>query len=495
MTAPITGSTASAAFDDALTRLRQKKLDYHTRRPPFDYDARPVVSNDASWNSPRTAMLREGRGPLVDAAFALRRGVMTSVRLVDESLAAARDRAELGGLVEECENAHREAQLRDDELAVGFDRGPLHGIPITVKDVIDVAGTMTRAGSDAYSEVPTTDAESVARLRAAGAVVIGKAATHEFALGVTTPQCRNPHDPTRIPGGSSGGSAVCVVTGAGLASLGTDTRASIRVPAALSGAVGFKPTYGLIPTDGVVALSWTMDHVAPLAMSVTDTALLLDAMVGGASALAWTPPSQLDHLRVGVPFAGFSDTEPGVVAAIDDALEQLAQLGCQISVAESPTDEDLDLAGAVGLIISRCEAACLHRAMALDRDIYWEEVRDQLAFAEPITAVDYLYAQRIRLELRDRLLREFDRCDVIAMPTTPVVAPPVADFARHLMSLARHAIPWSLVGFPALSIPVRTSEGLPVGLQLVAPPGGEALLIQVGGAVETMIRDGRSSAG
>ena len=152
-------------------------------------------------------------------------------------------------------------------------RGPLHGIPVTVKDIIDVAGVPTRCGSAAYHDVPEVDAVGVARLRAAGAIVLAKVSTHEFALGVTTPQSRNPHDQTRIPGGSSGGSAIAVSTGMGLASLGTDTRASIRVPAALSGVVGFKPTYGSVPTGGVVPLSWTMDHVAPITSSVADAAL------------------------------------------------------------------------------------------------------------------------------------------------------------------------------------------------------------------------------
>jgi aspartyl-tRNA(Asn)/glutamyl-tRNA(Gln) amidotransferase subunit A len=484
MSAPILGSTAGSAFDDALALLRNHPMTRANSRVPFDYDASPPVASDVRWSPPRTATLTEGRGPLVDAAFALRRGATSSVRLVEDALAAAAAHASLGGMVTERADARAEAQQRDDELAEGVDRGPLHGIPITVKDVIDVAGVPTAAGSAAYHDLPTVDAESVARLRAAGAVVIGKAATHEFALGVTTPQCRNPHDPERIPGGSSGGSAVCVVTGAGLASLGTDTRASIRVPAALSGAVGFKPTYGLIPTDGVLSLSWSMDHVAPLAMSVTDATLLLDAMVGSGSALAWAPPAQLTGLRVGVPMAGFSDTEPGVTAVIDDVLEQLGSLGAVLSVAAVPDHEDLELASAAGLVISRCEAECVHRSLGLDRLSYWEEVREQLELARPIAAVDYLDAQRLRGQLRDRLLGVFDRHDVLALPTTPIVAPLVSDFARHLMSLARHAIPWSLVGFPALSLPAGTSDGLPVGLQLVAPPGAEALLVAVGTALE-----------
>jgi aspartyl-tRNA(Asn)/glutamyl-tRNA(Gln) amidotransferase subunit A len=176
--------------------------------------------------------------------------------------------------------------------------------------------------------------------------------------------------------------------------------------------------------------------------------------------------------------------QPGVATAVDSGLDALAGLGARVELARAPDAADLDLAGAVGLVISRCEAASAHRSLGLDRDRYWEEVREQLALAADIAAVDYLNAQRMRGELRDRLLGAFAVHDVLAMPTVPVVAPEIADFADYLMLLARNAIPWSLVGFPAITVPVGTSEGLPVGLQLVAPPGGEATLVQVARALE-----------
>ena len=422
----------------------------------------------------------------MSAAVALRRRDVSARELVEQSLAAGRASTHLGGVVEECPDALRHADALDAELAAGRDRGPLHGIPITVKDIIDVAGVATRAGSDAYYDVPDRDAIAVARLEAAGAIVVAKASTHEFALGVTTPQSRNPHDPSRIPGGSSGGSAVCVVTGMGLGSLGTDTRASIRVPAALSGVVGFKPTYGRIPTDGVVALSWTMDHVAPLATTVTDAALMLDALMGGRSQLAWTLNGGAVGLRVGVVAAGADGAEPGVMTVIDAALAGLASAGCLLGDAPIPSASDLELAGAIGLVISRCEAAAAHRSLGTDRSQYWEEVRDQLDAADRVTAVDYLDAQRARAELRERLRACFVDHDVLALPTVPVVAPAVEDFARYLMLLARNAIPWSLVGFPAISVPAGTVDGLPVGLQLVAPPGGEARLVELGRTLEQL---------
>lgn len=481
----IHGSTAAAAFDAALERLADAS-DEHAARVPFDYEPVPSAASEVAWAPPRPSLLVERRSRIVDSWVRLRTGHTSARVLVEDALAAAGDTVALGGLVAEARSARTEAIDLDAELAAGRDRGPLHGIPVTVKDVIDVAGVPTRAGSDAYDRVADADAVAVARLRAAGAVVIGKAATHEFALGVTSPQSRNPHDPDRIPGGSSGGSVVCVVSDAGHASLGTDTRASIRVPAALSGAVGFKPTYGRIPTGGVVTLSWTMDHLAPLAPSVTDAALVLDALFGGGSALAWTD-GDARGTRIGVPLATLDGAEPGVAAEMERGFALLAAAGATVDFVERPTIGDLDLANAAGLVVSRCEAATVHRELDLDRAAYWDEVREQLEHAATISAVDYLDAQRARASLRDRLIRCFDDHDLLAMPTVPVVAPRVEDFAAYLMVLARNAIPWSLVGFPAISVPAGTVDGLPVGMQFVAPPGREADLVRVGRAFESAV--------
>ncbi|MHB8574459.1 MAG: amidase [Dehalococcoidia bacterium] len=221
--------------------------------------------------------------------------------------------------------AEAEAQVLDAERRQGRIRGPLHGITLSVKDVIHVRGLPTSASSRVPDlDLQAEDASAVARLRAAGAIVIGKTSTHEFALGVTTPQSRNPWDPARLPGGSSGGTAIAVATGMSLASLGTDTRASIRVPAALCGTVGFKATYGLIPTDGVLMLSWGLDHVAPMTKNVEDAALLLDVLAQGASANGASDQSfsqALHHSvagpRIGVPVHGMVDADATVVAAFN----------------------------------------------------------------------------------------------------------------------------------------------------------------------------------
>ncbi len=216
-------------------------------------------------------------GPLLEAGTELRAGALSCEDLLERSLrAVSRFGAATRGVVTLLEaEARRDAQRLDSELAAGHWRGPLHGIPMTVKDNIDVAGAPTGAGSSAYGRVAEVDAEAVRQLREAGAVIVAKVATHELALGVTTPQARHPLDGDRIPGGSSGGSGISVATGMALASVGTDTRASIRVPAALCGVIGFKPTYGAVPAEGIVWLSWTMDHVGILAASVADAACVV----------------------------------------------------------------------------------------------------------------------------------------------------------------------------------------------------------------------------
>ena len=377
-----------------------------------------------------------------------------------------------------------EADACDAEAAAGAWRGPLHGIPVTVKDIIDVAGVPTAAGSAAYHDVPAVDAASVGRLRAAGAIILAKVSTHEFALGVTTPQSRNPHDPERIPGGSSGGSAIAVSVGMGLASLGTDTRASIRVPAALSGVVGFKPTYGSVPTAGSSRCRgrWTTWRPSPR-RSATPPCWSTSWPVAAGAWPASPPPTW--------PACGWACPRPPSPTPSrwwrpwpGGRSPPWPRRAASWGPRSAPTAADLEAANAAGLVVSRCESAAFHRSLGTDRSLYWDEVADQLDAAAEVSAVEYLDAQRIRADLAERLLAAFDDHDVLAMPTVPVVAPLVADFARHLMLLSRNAIPWSFTGFPAMSVPCGWAGGLPVGLQLVAPPWREDLVVTVASAVE-----------
>ena len=269
----------------------------------------------------------------------------------------------------------------------------------------------------------------------------------------------------------------------GLASLGTDTRASIRVPAALCGVVGLKPTYGTVPTRGVVPLSWTMDHVAVMAGSAEDAALALDALRPDATAIAPAAGARVSHLRVGLATAAWEGAESrrrDRGGGPDRA--SWAASSSSVRETDRPTAADFGGANAMGLLVSRCEAATFHRAAGLDRSLYWAEVRDQLNAADGVLATDYIDAQRYRASLREEMLAVFREHHVLAMPTAPVLAPPVERADEYLTILSRNAILWSFVGFPAISVPCPT-DGLPVGLQLVAGPGGEALLIALATAL------------
>ncbi len=329
------------------------------------------------------------------------------------------------------------------------------------------------------------DAEVVTRLKAAGAVVIGKATAHEFGLGVTTPQSRNPHDPTRIPGGSSGGSAIAVATGIGLASVGTDTRASVRTPSALSGVVGFKATFGQVPTQGVIALSWSMDHIGPLAKTVGDATYMLDVMARPSPGLSEFVGAPVDGLRLGVPASAFSDCHEGVTRAVQEAIEALEGLGVQVVPVTRPSADDFLISNAAGLIVSRSEAAAYHRGIGTDLGRCWAETRDQLEEGGKVPAHEYLAAQRCRAQLMDEMLEVFDGVDALAMPTSNVPAPRVEEAENYFTVLSRNVIPWSFVGFPAISVPCRSkADGLPVGLQLIAPPYEEKVLVALGTAYE-----------
>lgn len=468
-------SIATTAFESALQRLSAQVVDPPERRPAYDVFGTPPSPLPALGGLPKT-------GAIAAAARALDTGEVTCVELAEQALArVAAD--EWTAFVEvTAEAALATARERDAELRAGHRRGPLHGIPVSVKDVIHVGGVRTCCGSDALDMVPGDDADSVALWRAAGAVILGKTSTHEFALGVTSPQARNPHDPSRIPGGSSGGSAIAVATGMGLASLGTDTRASIRVPAALCGVVGLKPTYGTVPTRGVVPLSWTMDHVAVMAGTAEDAALALDALRPDATAIAPATGARVSHLRVGLATAAWEGAEPAVESAVAAQVERLRGLVAAVAETDRPTAADFGGANAMGLLVSRCEAAAFHRAAGLDRSLYWPEVRDQLDAADGVLATDYVDAQRYRASLREEMLAVLREHHVLAMPTAPVLAPPVERADEYLTILSRNAILWSFVGFPAISVPCP-SDGLPVGLQLVAGPGGESLLIALATAL------------
>ncbi|MEV5508692.1 amidase [Streptomyces orinoci] len=392
------------------------------------------------------------------------------------------------------DRARRAALEAEREAAAGRFRGPLHGIPMGLKDLIDVAGLATTASSRVrHGHRAQSDSTVAARLAAAGAILVGKTHTHEFAYGLTTPQTRNAWDPGRVAGGSSGGSAVAVAAGGATFALGTDTGGSIRVPAALNGVVGLKPTYGLVPTEGVTPLSWSLDHVGPITRTVADAGLVLTALTGAGPAHLPDPAGELTGLRVGVPRNYyFERTDPEVESAVRRAIGRLEALGARLVEVEIPMTRHIQ-ATQWGLMVP--EATAYHApTLRTAPDLYGADVRVLLEAGEPMDAGDYLRAQRARTLMRREWARMLAEVDVIAAPTVPVTAVPSgresitwADGMVESVSDAyvRLCAPANITGVPSLSVPVgRDGAGMPIGMQLLGRPFAEATLLRVGNAYE-----------
>lgn len=385
--------------------------------------------------------------------------------------------------------ARAAAHAVDDERRRGVDRGPLHGMPISLKDLIDVAGQPTTAASRVRrGHVATEDGPTVRRLRDAGAVLIGKTNLHEFALGTTSEESaygpvRNPHDVSRSAGGSSGGSAAAVATGMGDASIGSDTGGSIRIPAAACGVVGIKPTFGEVPTEGVVPLSKTLDHVGPLARTIEDAAAVWAALAGRPYPRI-EPPRTITLGALGGYFAALLTEE--VRSAFEQALERLRACGVSI---EPRTIRGTDRIVDAYTSISLPEAAHWH-APTLDERAsdYQTPVRERLERGRAIAAVSYLRAMETREQLRDSVDAALDGCDALVLPTLPIVAPKLGavDVAMDngetvpvRAAMLRLTQLFNLTGHPAISLPL-SSAGLPVGMQLVGRRGYTEALISIG---------------
>jgi aspartyl-tRNA(Asn)/glutamyl-tRNA(Gln) amidotransferase subunit A len=397
------------------------------------------------------------------------------------------------------------AQSRAIDAAVAARRtvGPLAGVPVGIKDIVDVAGTPTTAGSHPqFHSQAAADAAATARLRAAGAVVIGKTSLHEFAYGVTNTNphygpTRNAWDPSRIPGGSSGGSAVAVSAGLCAGAVGTDTGGSIRIPASLCGVVGLKPTYGRVSVDGIVPLSWSLDHAGPLTRTVRDAALLLDVMAGsaggpGALSAALDGADSLEGIRIGLPRPFFWERlDPQVAALVGEAVESLRDLGGMIVDCEVPY---ASYGGAVAAVVMSAEATAVHAdRLRAHAGAYGEDVRARLDRGLFLSAADYVLGLRARRFLQREFSRAFEAADVLVMATTQVAASPIeedpetAPGASLAMSvqLTRFTNPFNATGLPALSVPCGfTREGLPVGLQIVGRRGDERMVLRIGETYE-----------
>ncbi|MFC9437257.1 amidase [Nocardia sp. NPDC057030] len=439
------------------------------------------------------------------AATAIRAGEISPVELVDAVLRRAEQvEPRLGAYVTvTADRARGAARAAERDIANGRDRGPLHGIPMGLKDVIDVAGLATTASSRVRgTHRAASDSAVAARLDAAGAVLLGKTHTHEFAYGLITPQTRNARNPTRVAGGSSGGSAVAVASGAAAFAVGTDTGGSIRVPAALNGVVGLKPTYGRVSRHGVVALSWSLDHVGPITRTVADAGLVLNALSGydvrdpasvPAPAVDLDGPADLTGLRVGVPANYYFDrVDPEITAAVRRAIEHLRGLGARLVDVEIPMTRYIQPIQ-WGLMVPEASAAH-ERTLRTDGERYGDDVRVLLEAGELLSAADYLRAQRARTLLRRAWAGLLEHVDVVAAPSVPITAVPVGretvtwpDGTTEAVADAyvRLSAPANITGVPALSVPVGNDRtGLPIGMQLLGHPFGEATLLRVGRAYE-----------
>lgn len=449
---------------------------------------------------------------LAEAAAALRRRDVSSVELTLECLARIEKwNPELNAfLTVTADLAMQQARRADADLAAGMDRGPLHGIPVAHKDLFCTRGIRTTGGSKTFAGyVPEFDAAVVERLHNAGAVLVGKTNLHEHAYGITSENphygaVRNPWDPERSPGGSSGGSAVAVATGMALAATGTDTGGSIRVPASWCGIVGLKPTFGRVSKHGVLPLGYTLDHPGPMAQTVRDVALLFQAMAGHDP----RDPSSVDRpvphclppehdislrgIRIGLPRNFYFDR---IGKEVDAAVYFMAytaeDLGAELLRVHVPDGAQLNTLAHLTLL---AEAAAVHEPyLRKRRKTYGGDVSTLLDMGRLIPAVDYLQAQRLRKRILGVYLDILKRVDALLMPATPMTAPRIGQKQVEIngeaedtrIAATRLLRGFNLLGLPVLALPAGfSSAGLPVGCQLVGRPWDEPALLRIGAALE-----------
>ena len=430
---------------------------------------------------------------LAEAALQIRERKLSSSEVTRACLARiAKLDSQLKAFITVTEHlAFEQADQADGELASGHWRGPLHGIPIALKDLIDVAGIKTQAGSNQFrNRMATEDAAIVRQLKAAGAVIVGKNNLHEFAFGGSGMisafgPTRNPWDLTRISGGSSSGSAAAVASGMCLAALGTDTAGSVRDPAALCGLVGYRPSTGVWSMDGVIPLRKSFDTVGLLTHTAEDAQLMFGALASGPAHAALRP---IEQIRVGVARDGFFDKlEPDIAKRIDEALGTVRSFAASISevtieVGIKWTDFDVEI------------LEYHHQMLADSPELYQPGTLARLKACSRIPPAEFEQAQRELAVARSVAEKIFDLVDVVLTPTCLVAAPKVSDLetmsdkdlrAYEVRKLLGNAAPFSLLLWPSVSVPCGfTREGLPVGLQMSARPGADALVLQVARAFE-----------
>jgi len=433
------------------------------------------------------------------------RGVTSPVELIEKSLSIIRNNSRLNAFITILENeALKMANEVERRLGQGLPLGPLAGLPISIKDNIYMRGVRTTMASKIFSDyIPGINATVVSRLLDSDAIIIGKTNLHEFASGVTNISsyfgpARNPHDPERIPGGSSGGSAISVAIGAALASLGTDTSGSIRIPAALCGVVGYKPSYGLISRYGVFPLAWSLDTVGVLSNSVLDAAYVASILVGPDG----FDTSIVQDFRLDISLIkrevnpkktvlGYIQVDENnpVERKYMDLLSLLNAEGFNLV----KIDIDLERINSVHRVIRLAEAAAIHKDLFMKRSSdYSYDVADMIRQGLGIPAVDYINALRQRTLIINEIERIFNVTDVIITPTVSAIAPRINDVMGKELDFrvvaTRYVAMVNLLGYPAVSIPAGNVEGMPVGLQIIGKILDDNKTLMIARSIETILR-------
>lgn len=407
--------------------------------------------------------------------------------------------------------AMEHARQAEREIIRGDYRGKLHGIPLAIKDNIDMEGIRTTYGSKIHEKnIPDQNATVITRLLKAGMIPIGKTNLHEYACGVTTSnpyynQTRNPWNLDKIPGGSSGGSAAALASNITIASLGTDTTGSIRIPSACCGTVGLKPTYGRVSKKGVFPLSWTLDHVGPMTKTVEDAALMLKAMEeydqnnlfpqGKVFSDINVKNSNLNGYVIGISEEIYNEVDPSIKQGMMKTVKELKTLGAEIRNVTIPSLDQIQYATEVILCV---EAATVHHQNLVNHqdDDFGSDVRIMLKFGEILTGVQYMQAQQLRKLISKELKKTFKSIDALLIPTIPVPAPDINQTYVQINgekldltnTLVRFSSIASISGLPALAISSGFSpEGLPVGIELIGKPFDEQTIINIGRKLEKVL--------
>ncbi|HVW86846.1 MAG TPA: amidase [Bryobacteraceae bacterium] len=445
-----------------------------------------------------------------EAGAKLRSRQVSAVELATESLRKIRERqAELNAFLTVTEElALEQARRADEELARGIDRGPLHGIPYALKDVFATRGIRTTCGSKIFADhVPDYDCAIYEKLSEAGAVLMGKTGLQEFAYGITCNNphfgaIRNPHDPDRIPGGSSGGSGVAVATGMVFFALGSDTGGSIRIPAAYCGCFGLKPTSGRVSRYGVLPLDFSLDHMGPLTRTAEDAGLVLNAIAGfdrrddtssrhPAEDYAAGAPS-LAGKRIGLPENFYNERlAPEVAAAFDEAVRKAEVAGARLTTLRVPNPEEINT---ISRVILLSEASALMEPHLHRRADFGSDVIALLDQGRLIAATDYINAQRLRRVYQRDWAKLWEKADCIFTPTAPILPPRIGDTNIEVdgspedvrLASTRLVRAINVIGVPAASVPLPVN-GLPVGLQIIGKPFAEAEVIRIAGGLAAAV--------